>query len=469
MSKDKETADNTPKFAGIEIPPELNQLHFLFLFFCTMLGGIYLNVSVIVQPAFLVDIIKIDQSYTGSMNAFLQNMSQVATLALVAYFGVLSDRVGRKKLAVLGFILIGLFYYLLTLSNEIAAALNLSADISAKICATLSFAPSKAAEFTAYAPGLLVMYLMRLGMGIGIILTYPQFITMAADYTYEKDRGKGMAMNGVMIGVASMLVFAAFSPIMKKIDVVPFIYLLIGIAALGALLTGLFTKDRMPEVSAEKMGLRKILAVAGKNLPVRVAYYCSLITRADMPVFATLFLAWGVKYGAEIGMASKAATLKASFPMMGAALVTFVAFPVIGVLLDKKGRIPVIIFCNLMLGAGMIIAAVSPHPFHWLVYLGSALIGGGMAGAIAGANALCADNSPKAILGSIMGGLNTMQPIGILFFLAVGGYLFDKFGPGYALGFKGIASVLLGVWMFIRKDSINKAIEEIKAGNQPNK
>ncbi len=463
MSKDNTPVDKVPKFAGMEIPPGLNKSNFLFLFICTMLGGIYLNVSVIVQPAFLVDIIKIDQSYTGSINAFLQNMSQVATLALVAYFGVLSDKVGRKKLAVVGFVLIGIFYYLLTLSNDIAAALNLSADISAKICATLSFAPSKAVEFTSFAPGLLVMYVMRLGMGIGIILTFPQFITMVADYTYEKDRGKGMAMNGVMIGIASMLVFSAFSPIMKRIDIIPFIFLLIIISALGALLTGMFTRDHMPEVGDEKLGLKKIIPVVRENLPVRVAYYCTLITRADMTVFATLFLAWGVKYGAEIGLESKAATLKASFPMIVAAAVTFVAFPIIGVLLDKKGRVPVIIFCNLLLGAGMILCAVVPNPFHWLVFVGTALIGAGMGGAIAGSNALGADNSPKPILGSIMGGLNTMQPIGILFFLAVGGYLFDKFGPGYALGFKGIASVLLGIWMFIRRKPIVSAIEEIKA------
>jgi len=59
MSKEDTPVDTVSKFAGIEIPPELSKSNFLFLFFCTMLGGIYLNVSVIVQPAFLVDIINI--------------------------------------------------------------------------------------------------------------------------------------------------------------------------------------------------------------------------------------------------------------------------------------------------------------------------------------------------------------------------------------------------------------------------
>ena len=42
---------------------------------------------------------------------------------------------------------------------------------------------------------------------------------------------------------------------------------------------------------------------------------------------------------------------------------------------------------------------------------------------IAGANTLAADASPPGMIGGILGGLNTMQPIGVLFFLGLGGYL----------------------------------------------
>jgi hypothetical protein len=71
-----------------------------------------------------------------------------------------------------------------------------------------------------------------------------------------------------------------------------------------------------------------------------------------------------------------------------------------------------------------------------------------MAGSIAGANTLGTDASPKDMVGSILGGLNTMSPIGMLFFLQVGGYVFDVLGPGWAFGIKGVASLLLGIWLF---------------------
>jgi len=60
---------------------------------------------------------------------------------------------------------------------------------------------------------------MRFIVGIGLILGYPQFITMVADYTHEKDRGKGMAANGMAMGFASILVFGIFGAIVKKMGV----------------------------------------------------------------------------------------------------------------------------------------------------------------------------------------------------------------------------------------------------------
>jgi hypothetical protein len=86
-----------------------------------------------------------------------------------------------------------------------------------------------------------------------------------------------------------------------------------------------------------------------------------------------------------------------------------------------------------------------------------------MAGSIAGANTLAADNSPPGMVGSILGGLNTMQPVGVLFFLGLGGYLFDAFGPGWAFGLKGAASLMLGIWVFAVRGNL---MAEAAAGSR---
>jgi MFS family permease len=103
----------------------------------------------------------------------------------------------------------------------------------------------------------------------------------------------------------------------------------------------------------------------------------------------------------------------------------------------------------------MLLISVSPSPFSPILYLAVLLAGVGMAGSIAGANTLATDASPKGMVGSILGGVNTMQPIGALFFIGAGGYLFDKMGPGWAFGLKGVANLVLFIWVFTVKGAIN--------------
>jgi MFS family permease len=192
-------------------------------------------------------------------------MSQIATLLFVAYVGMLSDKVGRRILAFIGFIVLAVFFFLLSQANGIAATLHLPAGLSSTICALASFVPSKAAAFTEFGPGLLITYCIRLIIGIGLILGYPQFITMVADYTYEKDRGKGMAMNGVMMAAASLIVFVAFNPIQKKVGVVITLYLIAALALVAAVTTWGFLKDRMPEKTKKKTGLKEVFPVINQG------------------------------------------------------------------------------------------------------------------------------------------------------------------------------------------------------------
>jgi hypothetical protein len=103
----------------------------------------------------------------------------------------------------------------------------------------------------------------------------------------------------------------------------------------------------------------------------------------------------------------------------------------------------------------MFLLAASPNPFSPLVYSAMLFASVGLAGSIAGANTLAADASPKGMVGSILGGLNTMQPIGILFFVGLGGYLFDTFSLGWTFALKGSASLILCVWMFLMRDRIS--------------
>ena len=144
--------------------------------------------------------------------------------------------------------------------------------------------------------------------------------------------------------------------------------------------------------------------------------------------------------------------------MLAMTLTTFISFPVVGILLDRIGRVPILTAALITGGTGFCLMALTANPFSPFMYVNAGLIGIGFAGAVTGANTLASDASPKPILGSIMGGLNTMQPIGVLFFLQVGGYLFDKVGYWGPFALKGIADVICGLWIL----SVRKRIIEEK-------
>jgi MFS family permease len=463
MADTHQEASAVNKFAGIEVPPELNKMNFFFLYVLTFVIGMFMSVPAVIQPAFLKEIIAIDQNFSGSINSFLQNMSQIATLLFVAVIGALSDKTGRKILAFFSFVLLAVSFYFFGMAQAIAEALNIPAAGAAKMCAAVSFVPSKAAAFEPFAPGLLVTYLMRFVIGIGLVLGYPQFITMVADYTCEKDRGKGMAFNGMAMGLASILVFGIFGAIVKNAGVVAAINTGAFVAGGAAVLTWFFLKDRMPDNPDKKGGLLDVLPAVKKSPTLKASYFCSLVTRADIVVLATYLVAWGVKSAEQFGMDSGDATMKATIPLIMMGVLSFAAFPVIGILLDKWGRVPTILLSLVAAAAGMLIIAISSNAFSPLIYVAVVFASFGMSGAIAGANTMASDVSPKGILGAVLGGLNTMQPIGILFFLAVGGYLFDTFGAGWAFAIKGIANLVLFAGIVLFQKPITEEINSTAA------
>jgi MFS family permease len=453
------TAEKTKKFIGIEVRPGLTRVHYFFLYFNTFIIGMFMTIPTVVQPAFMNDIIRIDPAFSGSINSFLQNMSQIATLVFVAIIGALSDKTGRRILILLGFGVLAVSFYCFSAANAIAQALGISPEFASAVCASLSFIPGQAAEFASFAPGLLVAYVMRFFVGIGLILAFPQFITMVGDYTSDKDRGRGMAVNGMAMGFSSILVFIIFGVILSKFGVMAGLNTAIIIAVIAAVLTALFMKDRMPEKPRKKEGLRDVIPIVKQSRALKASYVSSLITRADMVVMSTFLIAWGVKAAPELGIDAGAATAKVTLPLVLMGVVSLLAYPVIGILLDKKGRMFTIIIAMFVAAAGLMMFALAPNPFHPLCFIGAILAGIGMSGSIAGTNTLAIDAAPPTLMGAVMGGMNTMQPLGILFFLALGGILFDAVSPSAAFAVKGIATLILAVWLFMIRDAVTKEIK----------
>jgi MFS family permease len=435
----KEVTRSDKRFAGIRIPSDLKRSHFFNLYLASFLAACLLSLPAILQPAFLKEVINIPREQAGTINSGLQNMSMVAMLLFVGVIGILSDKVGRRILAVLGFLVCGFFFILFGYAKDISLAMGI----------------------TGVGGQIFVTYVIRFIIGIGIFLSFPQFITMIADYTTPRDRGKGMAYHGIMMSLGSIITFGVMAQIAKRTGLMSLFYIAGALGFLGLIVSRLGLVDRMPKEKAKRLGIREIYNEVSKSLALKASYVTTLVVRADILVLATFIIVWVVYVAEKFGLTPLKATARGGMVMLTMSLATMIIHPITGVLLDRLGRTPIVITGLFSAGVGACLIATIENPFSPMIYFYVTLMGVGFSAASIGAITLASDVSPKPLLGSMLGGLNTMMPIGVLFFLQVGGFLFDKFGYWTPFALKGGANLVLGVWLVMVRRRIKAEAEEV--------
>lgn len=217
----------------------------------------------------------------------------------------------------------------------------------------------------------------------------------------------------------------------------------------------------MPERPVTRKGLAAVVPVLKSSRALKAAYLCALVTRADIAVMSTYILTWGVNTGIARGLSPGADTLFAKWPILIITITSLVFFPRIGILLDKKGRVFTLLLSISLSAIAMLLVALAPDPFSPLCYLAAVLAGFGMSGSIAGANTLAIDAPPAGMSVSFMGGLNMLQPIGILLFLGLGGYLFDTVGPYMPFVIKAAARIALTFWLFAVRGAVVRELQPV--------
>ena len=118
--------------------------------------GCLMTLPVVIQPVFLKETIGIPEGLAGSINSGLQNMSQVATILFIGLVGVASDKYGRRIFIIAGFVFCFVFYIVFGHSKDIAMLLGIGSVQGQLVC----------------------VYLIRFIIGIGLVMSHPQFVTM---------------------------------------------------------------------------------------------------------------------------------------------------------------------------------------------------------------------------------------------------------------------------------------------------
>jgi MFS family permease len=422
------TAATGGKFLGITVLEGMSRWDFFNLYGVTFFVGILIIIPAIIQPAFLKEVIGIPRHMSGTINSGLQNMSQIATLLFIGYVGALSDKFGRVILAFIGFFVCAFAYLIFGFTVPIASFLGINPTV-----------------FT---------YFARFMVAVGFIMTFPQFSTLAADYTMQRDRGKAMSYNGFMLGTAGIFVFNVIAQMPKKFGIMSLFYVCVVTALIGATWLKATLRDRLPEKTVKERNFKALFRTVSKSFALKVGYVGYLVSRADTMIIGTFLMVWAVEAAKQYGLTPLQATAVGGTALGVQMMVAVSCNPILGHLIDRFGRVPVIILGLLLSTLGFVILGSVGNPFSKVVWLAVALIGASQASVTISSNALCADAAPKPLLGTVMGGKNTMAPIGTIIFLQLGGFLFDTLGPMSAFFMKAVINFLTFVWVFVIRKKV---------------
>lgn len=402
-----------------------NARTYLFAAFITI--GMLAFVSFI-QPYLLNANLQVPQDQQGRALGLLGFSNEIISLLLVAPFGALSDKIGRRPVYAIGFVWLaaGFFLYPLarTFPQLLACALFFSVGVAA----------------------------------VGCMLA-----TVLADTPKEESRGLFVGITGFCQGLGATLAVLLLGRVPQRLaadgmDAVTAGRVTLGFAAGLCLLTAAVcwlglrrgTPSRIGEREPLKVLLATGLAAARANPRIWFAYMLQFVSFADRIVIGTFFSArlqqTAIANGQTVAEAVGAATRP--YVIANTAGLLFAIF--FGLLLDKMNRIAAGVVAMTIAGIGYIAGGFVGDPQSDWILLVAVLLGMGQICAIIASQTVLGQEAPQDVRGAVFGMAGIFASLGILFTTSIGGWIYDtvsKGAPFFLIGVVNLSIMAFGLYL----------------------
>ncbi|MBF0188652.1 MAG: MFS transporter [Magnetococcales bacterium] len=398
--------------------PTIKAHHHNSLYLVVALIMIFMTLILALQPLYLKNVLQLGRENAGFVNSNIQVITELVDLLFVGYLGYLSDRFGRIPVMRYGFLLAGWTALLAPFSLELGLLFGIN--------------------------GLALFYLSRAVISIGSTAVWPQLATLAGDYSDVKNRPALLAKVGFMMAFGATLVYAILLQLPRHAGVVPVMFLPAIIAFWGAWLT----RNKMLEVATQtrekKFPLKTVINLVKEKRALRLSFLSAFSSRNDMVLVGLFLMTWFIYYSDLMqNVDHNQAASKAGLVIGFIGAVVLVTIRLWGYVIDRVGRITTLTIGLALSGIGFVSLGMVVDPLSWWPYVPAVFIGLGQAACLLSSQTLALDLSPEKIRGSVMGVFNTVGIIGIIFFLQVGGLLFDWVSPTAPFILTGAANFLI--------------------------
>ena len=348
--------------------------------------------------------------------------TEFALLAVFGVVGVAADRIGRRQLFAVGLVFLGLSYV-----------------------------------FHVYAQEMWQLFGTRVVYAIGIGAATGMLGTILADYPQEISRGRVVAVSGALTGLGVVLIKLMFGdgarvvvdrfglPEGSALEVG--LFLIAAIAFLSAVVAAWGLQPGTPAKREERPPVKELLTAgvreAIRNPRIAVAYAGAFVARSDLVILGSFLTLWGRFAVESAGITGSDAQAMSVRPFAVAQTAGLIWIVVLGFMLEKRDRLFALAVAFGVatlgyLGMWFVDDLLAPKSIPLLC-----LLGAGQISAFWGATTLIGREAPKASRGTVVGAFNLSGVLGILFFVALGGVLYDKYGPAAPFVMVGSANLLV--------------------------
>ncbi len=379
------------------------------------------------QPFLLGEVLKLDPSRQGVVSGNLNFWGEIVIILTVGFWGSLSDRVGRRFVTAIGFLLAAAGICLYGVAREVSGLL-----------------------------------LARVVYSAGIASISTMMITLMADYVANASRGKATGLLGIMNGLGAMTaaLFLLKLPAMFKaggMDAEAAAFatysIMAGVTAALALLMFFGLRKGVTHQHEERIPILRQLQeglVEARRPVIALAYAASFVARGNLAVVGTFFTLWATLYGtSELGMTAADALAKGGAVVAISYGASLLSAPVFGILADRINRISALAITLTISAVGYSSTFFVENPFSMGAIIALILIGMAEVGCIITSGVLIAEHAPDRLRGSVVGVFTLTGAIGILIASVVGGYLFDHWLKSGPFVFFGLISFAVLLWALV--------------------